>query len=122
MIHRPTLYVVTAAVLAAAVSLVWFEVREEREFRRLIAVGDAALVEGRMFVAQEAFSGAVALKPDSMLAYLKRGDTYRRTGELTAALRDLGEAAVLEPNAPQPMELLGDVNAALGRHERAVAH
>jgi protein O-GlcNAc transferase len=57
-----------------------------------------------------------------MLAYLKRGDTYRRTGELTAAVRDLGEAAALAPNAPQPMELLGDVNAALGRHDRAIEH
>ena len=122
MLHRPTLYVVAAAVLAAAVSLVWVEVRQEREFRRLIAVGDAALAQGQMFVANEAFSGAVVLKPDSMVAYLKRGDTYLRRGELAAALRDLREAAALAPAALQPIELLGDVNRAMGRHDRAAEY
>ena len=41
--------------------------------------------EDQTYGAIEAFSGALALKRDSMLAYLKRGDTYRRRGELTAA-------------------------------------
>ena len=98
----------------------WYSVRQEREFQRLIAAGDAALVQDQTFVAIEAFSGALALKPDSMLAHLKRGDTYRRRGELTAALRDLRQAASLDPGAPQPVELLGDVNVAMGRYERAI--
>jgi tetratricopeptide (TPR) repeat protein len=34
-------------------------------------------------------------------------------------LRDLSEAVRLDPAAPRPVELLGDVNAAMGRHERA---
>jgi tetratricopeptide (TPR) repeat protein len=54
-----------------------------------------------------------------MLAHLKRGDAYRRRGELHAALRDLSEASRLDDTAPQPLELLGDVNAALGEHRRA---
>jgi tetratricopeptide (TPR) repeat protein len=54
-----------------------------------------------------------------MLAHLKRGDAYRRRGEFTAALRDLGEAARLDDTAPQPPELLGDVHAALGHYEQA---
>jgi tetratricopeptide (TPR) repeat protein len=54
-----------------------------------------------------------------MLAYLKRGDTYRRRGEYAKALRDLREAVALDPTAPQPIELLADVNSAMGRHERA---
>ena len=94
--------------------LVWVDARQEREFRRLIAVGDAALASGQTFDAIEAFSGALALKPESMLASLKRGDTYRRRGEYAAALRDLGQAAFLDPAAPRPIELLGDVQTALG--------
>jgi protein O-GlcNAc transferase len=119
VIHRPIVLAVTLAALVAAVSVVSFEVREEREFRRLIAVGDAALAQDQTFMAIEAFSGALAFKPESMLAHLQRGDAYRRRGELHAALRDLGDAARLDDTAPQPLELLGDVNAALGQHQRA---
>ena len=78
--------------------------------------------QDQTFGAIEAFSGALALKRDSMLAHLKRGDTYRRRGELTAALRDLREAASARPDGPEPVELLGDVNAAMGRYQRAAEH
>jgi Flp pilus assembly protein TadD len=36
-----------------------------------------------------------------------------------AALRDLRRASTIDPTAPRPKELLGDVNLALGRFERA---
>src|SRR5919106_5918950 len=108
------------AALMVGVVVAWYAVRQEREFQRLIAAGDAALASDQTYGAIEAFSGALALKGDSMLAYLKRGDTYRRRGELTAALRDLREASALEPTAPRPIELLGDVNAGMGRYARAI--
>ena len=110
------------AALVVGVVLAWYSVRQEREFERLIVAGDAAVAQEQTFVAIEAFSGALTLKHDSMLAYLKRGDTYRRRGELTAALRDLGQAAWLDPTAPRPVELLGDVNVNMGRYERAAEH
>jgi tetratricopeptide (TPR) repeat protein len=110
------------AALVAGVLLAWYGVRQEREFQRLIAAGDAALASDQTYGAIEAFSGALALKGDSMVAHLKRGDTYRRRGELTAALRDLREAASLDPSAPRPVELLGDVNTAMGRYQRAADH
>ena len=119
MVHRPIVLAVALAAVVAATALVWVEVRYEREFRRLIAVGDAAIAQDKTFVAIESFSGALALKPASMLAHLKRGDAYRRRGELTAALRDLRDATALDDTAPQPIELLGDVNHAMGRYERA---
>ena len=107
-----------SAALVGSV-LAWNGVREEREFRRLIALGDSSLARDQSSLAIEAFSGAVALKPDSMLGYLKRGDTYRRSGDFAAALRDLRRAATIDPTAPRPKELLGDVNLAMGRFERA---
>lgn len=111
---------VGVAALVVGILVAWYSVRQDREFQRLIAAGDVAVVQDQTFVAIEAFSGALALKPDSMLAYLKRGDTYRRRGELAAALRDLRQAAALDPGAPRPVELLGDVNVAMGRYERAI--
>jgi tetratricopeptide (TPR) repeat protein len=118
---RSVVISVAAVAIVAATVLVLVDARREREFRRLIAVGDAALANGQTFDAIEAFSGALTLKPQSMLASLKRGDTYRRRGEYAAALRDLGQAAFLDPAAPRPIELLGDVQAALGQYAAAAA-
>ena len=97
-------------------------VTRDSEYRRLVAAGDAALGQDRTFLALEAFSGAIALKSESMIAYLKRGETYHRRGDLSAALRDLTQASALAPEATRPLEHLGDVSQALGRHEEAAGY
>jgi tetratricopeptide (TPR) repeat protein len=117
--NRSIVIAAATAALACVSVLTWMQVRQEREFRRLVAAGDAALVQERTSEAIEAFSGAIALKGRSMLAYLKRGETYHQRREFTAALRDLRKASALDAAATRPLELLGDVNAALGRYERA---
>ena len=88
----------------------------ENSHRDLIRRGDAAMAAGDLSTAIEAFSGAIALKGDSMIGYLMRGDAYRRRDELEAALRDLRQAAEIDPGAPRPRELLGDVNYARHRY------
>lgn len=93
--------------------------RREQTYRQLIDRGEAALAGGDTFAAIEAFSGAIAVKPDSMLGYLKRGETYRRRNQLEDAMPDLLRASELDPLAPRPLELLGDVNYALARFGRA---
>ena len=109
--------VLLSASLAAAYG--FFETRRERNYRRLIEQGEAALAAGDTYTAIEAFSGAVALKGDSMLGYLRRGEAYQRRHEFDAALRDLLHASTIDPTAPRPLEVLGDVNAALLRYDRA---
>jgi tetratricopeptide (TPR) repeat protein len=91
----------------------------DREYGRLIEVGDAAVAADQPFQALEAYSVAIALRPDSMLAHLKRGVAYRSRGELDEAVRDLRRAADLDPTATQPHELLADCQLALARHDRA---
>jgi tetratricopeptide (TPR) repeat protein len=91
----------------------------EREYRNLVAAGDAALARDDTFAALEAFSGAIALRPGSMLAYLKRGEAYHRRGELQNARRDLRMAASLDTTSVRVFEALGDVNYALKEYERA---
>jgi tetratricopeptide (TPR) repeat protein len=93
--------------------------RREAHYRELLLVGDAAVGRNDLTAALEAFSAAVGVKPDSMAAYLKRGEVYRRRAELDAALRDLRRAADLDPTAPRPREVLGDVSYAMGRFDRA---
>lgn len=111
-----------AAGLAVGAGLAWNAVRTEREFRRLLSQGEQAAETGQALEAIESFSGALVLRPDSMVAHLKRGDSYHLRGDNEAALRDLRDAAALDATAPRPLELLGDVNAAMGRHERAIEH
>ena len=97
-------------------------VAREREFQRLVAAGDQAIVDEHPFLAIEAYSGALALDPASMAAHLKRGETYQRQGDLLDARRDLSRAAVLDPGAPRPHERLGDVSFALEQHADAIEH
>lgn len=80
----------------------------ERGYRQLVADGDAALGSGNTSAAVEAFTGAITLKGESMVGYLKRGQTYRRRGELAAAVRDLRRASQIDPSATRPLEELGD--------------
>jgi len=65
---------------------------------------------------------ALTLKPDSMIARLMRGETYRQRGEFASAVRDLGVAASLDPTAPRPLELLGDAHAAMHQYGEAVTN
>ena len=132
---RAFLAILAVFVCAAAV-YGYTAVRRERTFRVLIQRGDAALARDDTFAAIESFSGAIALREDSMLGYLKRGEAYRRRyldssvkearqvpkfdPAADAAMRDLRRAAELDPLAPRPRELLGDVNYALLRYDRAV--
>ncbi len=111
--------VVFVALAGVAGALAYSAWANEVEFDRLMAAGDQAVAAERHFQAIEAFSGAVARKPDSMVAYFKRGSVYLDQGELDAALRDLRRATEIDPSALRPLELSGDVNVALGRADRA---
>ena len=110
--------------LALAAVLANQAVQRDLDYRRFIDQGDEALSRGDTFLAIDAFSGAIALNPDSMLAYLKRGEAYQRRGDtpetLTAALRDLRTATELDPGATRALEELGDVNFKMRRYANAV--
>jgi tetratricopeptide (TPR) repeat protein len=119
-VRRTALAVVLVAIVGVASALAFGALANEREFDRLLADGDAAVVAERPFQAIEAYSGAIALKPDSMLAHYKRGAVYQAQNELEAALRDFRSAAEIDPSSLRALESLGDVSVALGRHERAI--
>lgn len=118
--RRTLLAVVFVAVAGVAGALAYSAWANEQEFDRFMADGDRALAADHHFQAIEAYSGAVALKPDSMVAHLKRGSVYQNQGELDAALRDLRRATEIDPTALRALELYGDVSAAMGRADRAM--
>ena len=116
---RRLLFIGVALIAAAAAAVAYQTTARDRAYRAFLAQGDAALHDEQTFVAIEAFSGAIALRPDSMLAHLKRGETYQRRAELDEAARDFRTAAELDPTATRPLEALGDALYQLRRFDRA---
>jgi tetratricopeptide (TPR) repeat protein len=116
------LLAVAVAIGVATVSVTWSAVHQDRAFQRLVALGDEALTAGRSYEAVEAFSGALVLNPGSVIGHLKRSEAYRQREELAAALRDLESATLLEPSAPRPLELLGDLHLAMTNFPEAARY
>jgi len=107
--------------LAAAAVYGYTASERERSYRERLTTGDNALSQDNTTAAIEAFSGAITLKPESMIGYLKRGQTYRRRGEIPAAIRDLRQASELDPSATRPLEELGDAYLADTPHRYSAA-
>ena len=116
---RRLLLLIAVLTAAAGAATVAYEVIRDRDYRALLTRGDAALRGDQTFPAIEAYSGAVALRPDSMLARLRRGEAYQRRGDLDAAVRDFRAAADLDQAATRPREELGDALYQLQRYQRA---
>lgn len=94
---------------AAIVGVVTLAIRmdRERDYRRLLDAGDGALRAGDDSGAVETLSGAIALRPDSMVAYYRRAEAYRAEHRLDEAGRDLHTANRLAPDATEPLVALG---------------
>jgi tetratricopeptide (TPR) repeat protein len=119
---RSLVVVALLATSAVGAASAYQAVARQRYYRALLSRGDAALRDDQTFGAIEAYSGAIALRSDSMLAYLRRGETYQRRGDrgdLDAAARDFRKAAALDPSATHPLEALGDVLYQVQRYANA---
>jgi tetratricopeptide (TPR) repeat protein len=101
--------VASAALLAVAAVLLEQRVEGDRQYRDLLASGDEHLASGDTATAIEAFSGALALRPSSMVAHLRRGEAYRADRRMEEAVRDLLDAARLAPDSTAPALSLGDL-------------
>jgi tetratricopeptide (TPR) repeat protein len=100
---RRTLGALALIGIVALAATLYQALRHERHYRELLAQGALALQAGNTYAAIEAFSGAVALRPASMVAYYHRGEAYRAQRRDEEAIRDLKEASRLAPDATQPL-------------------
>lgn len=105
----------------ALLTIVIQVVDQDRDYRALMADGDQALAAGNAFSAGDSFSGALAIRPDSVAARIRRGQAYRDQHREDEAIRDWLEASRLAPRSTQPIELLGDLYSRQGEHIRAAA-
>jgi tetratricopeptide (TPR) repeat protein len=117
---RVLLVMALLAVSAVGTAVAYQSAAREREYRQLMAQGDSAAGSADPLAAIEDYSGAIVLRPDSMLAHLRRGETYRQRGDLDNAARDFREAAALDPAATRPLEQLGDTLYQQQRYKAAV--
>jgi tetratricopeptide (TPR) repeat protein len=116
----PRILVVALALVLAVLGAVTYEaVARDRDYQGRLARGDRALSEDQTFAAIDAYSGAVALRPDSMLARLRRGEAYQRRGDLDAAVHDFQAATDLDATAVRPREELGNTLYQLQRYREA---
>jgi tetratricopeptide (TPR) repeat protein len=116
---RRFLLVALALVVAILGAVIYEAVARDRDYQAQIARGDTALAEDQTFAAVEAYSGAVAYRPDSMLAHLRRGEAYQRRGDLEAAVHDFRAATDLDDTAVRPREELGNALYQLQRFREA---
>ena len=116
---RVLLVMAILAITAVGAAVAYQAAAREREYRELMAQGDSALAADAL-AAIEDYSGALVLRPDSMLAHLKRGETYRQRGDLDNAARDFREASALDPTATRPLEQLGDTLYQQQRYKAAI--
>jgi tetratricopeptide (TPR) repeat protein len=108
-VKRALLITSLVVLTAVGAALAYHTTARERDYRAALTRGDAALRSDQTYIAVEAYSGAVALRPDSMLAHLRRAEAYQRRGEVEEAARDFRTAAALDPTATRPLDELGDV-------------
>jgi len=108
------------AVGGVGIALAYQTADRQHRYRVLIARGDAALAEDQPLAAIEAYSGAIALRGDSMLAHLRLGETYLRNNNLDEATREFLLASRLDSAAIRPLEELGDVAYRQQNYARAV--
>jgi tetratricopeptide (TPR) repeat protein len=121
---KRTVFALAMLVVAVVGGAAAYQAVAQRNYSALLTRGDLALRDDQTFNAIEAYSGAIALRPASMLAYLRRGQTYQRRGDrgdLEAAARDFRTAARLDPAATRPLEALGDVLFQLQQYNRAAS-
>jgi tetratricopeptide (TPR) repeat protein len=106
---KRSLALVGLVIVVAAGVMIVQHANRDRNYGRLLEAGQQALDGGNSYAAVEAFTGALTLRPDSMVAYYHRGEAYRAQHRDDEAVRDFRDAIRRAPDAPQPLIALGDL-------------
>jgi tetratricopeptide (TPR) repeat protein len=96
-----------------------YQAQRERAYRDLLAQGDRAR-DADAAGAIGRYTEAIQLRPDSVLAHLRRGETYLTLGDLGRAAGDFRRASELDPLATRALEALGEVRERRGWYPQAV--
>jgi tetratricopeptide (TPR) repeat protein len=102
------------ALLGVVAVLAVQRLNDAERYRQFVATGEQALAAGNTYAAIEAFSGAIALRADSMTSHLRRGQAYLAQRRPDDAIRDFRDAARLQPGATEPLMALASLHDGRG--------
>ena len=91
---------VGVVVAVGVLAVLAVQVQRDVSYRELLASGEHSLQAGNAYAAIEAFSGALALRPNSMVALYRRGEAYRVLRQDVEAIENVLQAHRLAPEAP----------------------
>jgi len=107
-VRRILVPALAAGVLLAA-GLLAVQAYRLHEYRQRLDRGDLALQDGDPARAVEALSGALAIRPDSIVAHDLRAEAYRAQRRPDEAVADLRRSLGLAPDALTPLVELGQI-------------
>ena len=110
---------VGVVVAVGVLAVLAVQVQRDVRYRELLASGEHSLQAGNAYAAIEAFSGALALRPNSMVARYRRGEAYRVLRQDVEAIENVLQAHRLAPEAPHPLLTLGEIYAVRGEPAQA---
>ncbi|MBI9074275.1 MAG: tetratricopeptide repeat protein [Desulfatibacillum sp.] len=94
-------YLARMLVVTLCLVCTWGCGNNDAQFQEAMDKGKAAFVSGtsqeKRQEALDLFTRAIALKPDSALAYLSRGHAYIKNSDMQKAFNDYDKAAALDP-------------------------
>jgi tetratricopeptide (TPR) repeat protein len=120
---RKLLATVLALPLIATAAFAAYRVLErDYRYHDLIRLGDDLLLRDQPVEASRTYGGAIALKPNEPLAYVKRADAERRQGNLPRALEDIENAGSLSDDVLLVSSRLAELLYESGRLDEAAGH
>jgi tetratricopeptide (TPR) repeat protein len=106
-------------VAVGVLAVLAVQVQRDVRYRELLAAGERSLEAGNAYAAIESFSGALVLRPNSMVAHYRRGEAYRVLRQDSEAIENVLRAHRLAPEAPHPLLTLGEIYDVRGEPAQA---
>jgi tetratricopeptide (TPR) repeat protein len=114
--------VAAAPVLLLALALGYRAIDREYRYHELVKLADGLVDGGHPVEALRTYTTAIALEPETAIAYVKRADLYRAQGNLPSAIADLETADSLEGDVLLVSTRLGDLCYRSERLDEATRH
>jgi tetratricopeptide (TPR) repeat protein len=113
---------ITAPLVLVTGALGYRAIDREYRYHELIELADSLAGDGHPVEALRTYSTAIAIEPDTAIAYVKRADAYRSQGNLPSAIADLERAASLSHDVLLVSTRLGDLCYQSERFDDATRH
>jgi tetratricopeptide (TPR) repeat protein len=113
---------VAVPLVLVAGTLGYREIDREYRYHELVELADSLAGDGHPVEALRTYSTAIALEPDTAIAYVKRADAYSAQGNLPSAIADLEKAGSLSHDVLLVSTRLGDIFYQSERFDDATRH